>query len=156
MAIYPHRNLLGCRTLRDWTIISKELPQLFNRKNNLSMQRKNAVIYFALQNTALFHACVATYQNHYLVLDGAEELYVLMDFILREVPLLQSTWTLPVPFPGDGSKCSFSNLSIQKREQLLETRIPHSDLSVNTVQEIECLYSYYRDGISDSICFPIS
>lgn len=157
MAIYPHKNLLGCRTVQDWTVVKEELPQLFDDRRRLNAKRRDAVIYFALQKTALFHVCIASYKGQYRLLHGTQELLALLDFILYGAPLTRNTWTLPLPFPGDGEQCTFSSLSMQMREQLLATRIPHCDVSVGTIGELECLSSYYSDGIgiSDSICLPM-
>lgn len=155
MAIYAHKNLLGCRTILDWTVAKEELPQLFDGKGDLSAQRRDTVIYFALQNTALFHVCVASYKGQYQLLHGAQELHVLLDFILCGAPLIRNSWTLPLPFPGKGEQCFFSSLTIQMRERLLSTKIPHCDLSVDTVPEMECLRAHYNTGTSDSICFPM-
>lgn len=140
MAIYPHNNLLGCTTIQDWTIVKEELPQLFDGKSCLSTQRREAIIYFALQKTALFHVCVVSYSGRYQLLHGAQELQVLLNFILCGTPLIRDTWTLPLPFPVEGDQCTFASLSMQMRERLLATRIPHYDFSISTAQEMECLY----------------
>lgn len=155
MAIYSHKNLLGCTTIQDWTIVKKELPQLFNSRNGLNARNRETLIYFALQKTALFHVCIASYRGQYWLLHGTQELQILLDFILCGTSLMRNTWTLPLPFPGEGAQCTFSNLSMQMRERLLATKIPHCDLSVSTAQEMECLYAHYNDGTSDSICLPI-
>lgn len=155
MAIYPHNNLLGCRTIQDWTIVKEELPQLFDGKSGLNAQRREMIIYFALQKTALFHVCVVSYRGHYQLLHGTQELQVLLDFILCGTPLIRDTWTLPLPFPGEGAQCTFASLSMQMRERLLATRIPHYDFSIGTAQEMECLCMHYSTGISDSICLPM-
>ncbi len=155
MAIYPHNNLLGCRTIQDWTIVTEELPQLFDGKSSLNTQRREAIIYFALQKTALFHVCVVSYRGHYQLLHGTQELQVLLNFILCGTPLMRDTWTLPLPFPGKGAQCTFASLSMQMRERLLTTRIPHYDFSISTAQEMECLCMYYSTGTSDSICLPM-
>lgn len=155
MAIYPHKNLLGCKTIQDWTIVKEELPQLFDSTRGINAQRRDAVIYFALQRTALFHVCVVSYKGQYRLLKGARELQYLFDFIICGVPLIRDTWTLPLAFPMEGTQCTFSSLSMQMREHLLSTKIPHCDLSVSTTQEMKYLCAYYSDGISDSICLPM-
>lgn len=155
MAIYPHRNLLGCKTIQDWTTVKEEMPQLFDSRNSLTARRRETVIYFALQKTALFHVCIVSYKGQYRLLHGTQELQVLLDFILYDAPLIRNTWTLPLPFPGEGTQCTFSTLSMQTRECLLATRIPHCDISVSTAQEMECLCTHYSAGTSDSICLPI-
>lgn len=155
MAIYPHRNLLGCKTIQDWTIVKEEMPQLFDSRNGINARHRETVIYFALQKTALFHVCIASYKGQYWLLHGTQELQALLDFILHGVPLIRNTWTLPLPFPVEGTQCAFSNLSMQMRERLLATRIPHCDISVSTAQEMECLCTHYSDGTSNSICLPM-
>ena len=155
MAIYPHKNLLGCTTIQDWTIVKNEMPQIFERRNGLNARDREIVIYFALQKIALFHVCIASYRGRYWLLHGMQELQVLLDFIVCGVPLIRNTWSLPLPFPGEGTQCTFSNLSMQMRERLLATKIPHCDLSVSTTQEMECLYARYINGASDSICLPM-
>lgn len=155
MAIYPHNNLLGCSTIQDWTIVKKEMPQLFDGRISLNTQRREEVIYFALQKTALFHVCVVSYRGQYQLLRGTQELQVLMDFILCGAPLMRDTWTLPMPFPVEEAQCTYSGLSMQARERLLAAKIPHCDISVSTAQEMEYLCTHYSDGISDSISLPM-
>lgn len=155
MAIYPHNNLLGCRTIQDWTTVKEEFPQLFDKKIDLNIQRRETIIYFALQRTALFHVCVVSYKGQYQLLHGTQELQVLLDFVLCGTPLIRDTWTLPLPFPGKGTQCTFASLSTRMRNLFLTTKVPHYDFSISTVQEMECLYMHYSTKMSDSICLPM-
>lgn len=155
MAIYSCGNLLGCRTLLDWTQVRSELPGLFSGKRDVSARRKNLIIYFALQKAAPFHVCIAAHNGQYMLLHGEEELQILLDFILFGALLERSRWTDPLPFPGKEDRLAFSDISLSGQERLLSTKIPHCDFSVGTRKELESLQICYRDAASASICLPI-
>lgn len=155
MAIYSCDNLLGCKTLLDWAQVKSELPQLFSGKREVSDRRKNLVVYFALQDAAPFHVCVAAHNGQYMLLHGGEELQILLDFILCGAPLERSRWTGPLPFPGTENRLTFADIPLGCQERLLATRIPHCDFSVGTEKELESLRIYYRDAASASISSPI-
>lgn len=155
MSIYPHKNLLGCKTIQDWMIVKKELPQLFDNKEILTTQRRQEILYFAMQKVALFNVCVASYKGKYQLLYGTQELQVILNFIQCSTLLIRDAWILPLPFPSKEAQCTFSSLSMQMRERLLATRIPHCDLIVSTAQEMEFLCARYSTGTSNSICSPM-
>lgn len=144
MAVYSCSNLLGCRTLLDWTRISSELPQLFRSEGDISAWRRNQIIYCALQGAVLFRVCVAKYKQQYVLLEGRQELQVLMDFVVCAAALDRHGWKGSLPFPVDKEQLIFSDIPLCDKERLLSIEIPHSDFIVTTEKEMESLQAYYK------------
>ncbi len=153
MAIIPNRDLLGCNTLRDWAAVSSEMPQLLEGEGaGLPPQRRNMLLYFALQGAAPLHTCIVRYQRQFLLLYGAAELRALLDFLFLGTPVEREAWRFPLPLPGDKPRLTAADLPRSERERILSVRTPHCDFTVDTREDMELLRTYYMPMTSSAIC----
>lgn len=155
MAIIVNRNLLGCSTLRDWAAVNSELPHIMRNAPEVAPERRNMLLYFAMQGAAPFHTCTVLYRQQVLLLYGAAELRVLLDFLFRGVSIERELWRFPLPLPGDKPQLTAAELSSRERERIFSTRVPHCDFTVDTQVELDTLRAYYTSPVSAAICCPM-
>lgn len=144
MAIIANRNLLGCSTLRDWSVVRSERPDILGDGAGVPDQYRNMLLYFAMQGAAPFHVCITLYRRQILLIHGAAELRTLLDFLFGPAaPVERKQWHCPQPLPGDKPRFTVADLSYWERERILSTPIAHSDFTVESQEDLEFLRAYY-------------